>query len=84
MSSAMHTFNFTLRYFLPEEHPVDQLLQQLFDAGCNDALVGLGTPGVLSLQFDRLAADVSQATHSAMAAIASAVPGAKLLSVTRG
>jgi len=45
-------FNFTLKYRLPEIcDEIDVLEQRLAEAGCDDALVGIGLPGRLALAF---------------------------------
>ena len=63
----MHEYEFTLKFLLPS-HALDpaEHLEALGEAGCDDALVGVGQPGRIALDFTR-------AAHSAFAAVASAV-----------
>ncbi|VWX60286.1 putative DNA-binding protein [Burkholderiales bacterium 8X] len=73
-------YTFTLRYRLAEiDGPVDSLLQVLAAAGCDDALVGIGLPGRIALEFVREASDAREAVLSAMRDVKSAVPGAVLI-----
>ena len=61
-------YTFTLKYQLGDEAgDVDALLERLGAAGCTDALVGIGQPGCLALEFTREAASVEAAMHSALA-----------------
>lgn len=75
---------FTLRYRIADiEGPVDSLLQDLARAGCDDALVGLGVPGCITLEFVREAPNARQALLSAMSDVKSAIPGALLTEAVR-
>lgn len=70
---------FTLRFQLPKPLlPEDELLKQLIDAGCDDALVGLGVPGKVALEFTREASSAQRAVLSAIRNVQSAMPGAQL------
>ena len=47
-------YSFTLRFSLPEGHaPVDDMLETLAAAGCDDALIGMRMPGRIALEFTR-------------------------------
>ncbi|GLF14255.1 TPA: DNA-binding protein [Pseudomonas aeruginosa] len=73
---------FTLKYQLShEDSDTNALVERLGDAGCDDALVGIGQPGRLALEFTREATDAEAAVRSALAAVRSAVPSAKLIEV---
>lgn len=49
-------FEFELIFALPgTDLEEDVLADALFEAGCDDALVGLGTPGTIGLGFRRRA-----------------------------
>jgi predicted DNA-binding transcriptional regulator AlpA len=73
-------FTFTLKYQLSKQnHDPDQLVERLGAAGCDDALVGIGQPGRLALEFTREAVDAKTAISSALADVAGAVPSAKLI-----
>ncbi|WP_295975425.1 DNA-binding protein [uncultured Xanthomonas sp.] len=75
-------YTFTLKYQLADDdrYP-DVLVERLGEAGCDDALVGIGQPGRLALEFTREAADAEAAVRSALAAVRTAIPAAKLIEV---
>lgn len=78
------TFNFTLLYKLgPQEADHDALVERMFSAGCGDALVGLGRPGHMALDFTRDGATASDAVASARARVRQAAPTAQFLQVER-
>lgn len=75
-------YTFTLKYQLADDdRDPDVLVERLGEAGCDDALVGIGQPGRLALEFTRDAADASAAVHSALADVRRAAPSAKLIEV---
>lgn len=75
-------YTFTLKYQLADDNrDPDVLVERLGEAGCDDALVGIGQPGRLALEFTREAVDAEAAVRSALAAVRSAVPSAKLIEV---
>lgn len=75
-------YTFTLKYQLTEDdRDPDALVERLGEAGCDDALVGIGQPGRLALEFTREAADAETAVRSALTDVRSAVPSAKLIEV---
>lgn len=75
-------YTFTLKYQLSEQDSdPDSLLERLGSAGCDDALVGVGQPGRLALEFFREAQSAEEAIQSALSAVKTAVPSAKLIEV---
>jgi len=75
-------YTFTLKYQLADDdRDADALVERLGEAGCNDALVGIGQPGRLALEFTREAADAGAAVRSALADVRRAAPSAKLIEV---
>lgn len=73
-------YTFTLKYQLAEhDSDPDTLVERLGDAGCDDALVGIGQPGRLALEFTREAENAQAAVRSALADVKRAVPSAKLV-----
>lgn len=75
-------YTFTLKYQLAEDDcDPDLLVERLGEAGCDDALVGVGQPGRLALEFTREAADAEAAVRSALADVRKAVPAAELIEV---
>lgn len=75
-------YTFTLKYRLADDdRDVDSLVERLGEAGCDDALVGIGQPRRLALEFTREAPDAEAAVRSALADVRRAVPSAKLIEV---
>lgn len=75
-------YTFTLKYQLADDdHDADALVERLGEAGCDDALVGIGQPGRLALEFTREADSADAAVRSALADVRRAVPLAKLIEV---
>jgi len=71
---------FTLRFQLSKPAlPEEQLLQRLINAGCDDALVGLGVPGKVALEFTRDASSAKRAVLSAIRDVQRAAPDAQLI-----
>ena len=76
-------FTFTLKYQLPtHDTDTDALIERLAEQGCDDALVGVGQPGRLGLEFVREAASAREAVESALADVQRAVPEARLIEAT--
>lgn len=75
----MNAFEFTLRFRLPTTFAdVDQVVGALAEAGCDDATVGIGRPGRISLAFEREAGSALDAMASAVRNVERAIPGAEL------
>ncbi len=75
-------YTFTLKYQLADDDRTpDVLVERLGEAGCDDALVGIGQPGRLALEFIREAENADAAVRSALADVRSAVPSARLIEV---
>ncbi|PWV63418.1 helix-turn-helix transcriptional regulator [Plasticicumulans acidivorans] len=73
-------YTFTLKYQLADDdRDPDALVERLGEAGCDDALVGIGQPGWLALEFTREAADAGTAVRSALVDVRRAAPSAKLI-----
>ena len=71
---------FTLKYqFTEHDNDPDELVERLGEAGCDDALVGIGQPGRLALEFTREAESAQEAVRSALADVKRAIPSAKLV-----
>ena len=80
-NSAME-YTFTLKYQLTDDDRDSQtLVERLGEAGCDDALVGIGQPGRLALEFTREAVDADEAVRSALADVRRAAPSARLIEV---
>jgi predicted DNA-binding transcriptional regulator AlpA len=75
-------YTFTLKYQLADDdRDPDVLVERIGEAGCDDALIGIGQPGRLALEFTREAVSADAAVRSALADIRIAVPSAKLIEV---
>jgi len=75
--------DFTLRFKLDPADAVgdvNDILERLGEAGCLDALVGIGAPGKIALDFSRCATSLEQAIRSAIADVKTAIPTAELYS----
>lgn len=76
-------FEFTLHFTLPDtDVSLEQHLDRLFDAGCDDALVGIGAFGQVALAFTRSARTAREAVLTALGDVHRALPGARLLEAT--
>ncbi len=76
----MSTYDFTLIFSLPDAAAdPDDFLDALFEAGCDDALVGIGEMGSVALDFSRDAATAKEALDSAIEDVKKAIPGADLI-----
>ena len=72
-------YTFTLKYRLSlENQNVDDLIERLGAEGCDDALVGVGQPGRMALEFTREADSARDALQSALADVKRAMPTAQL------
>jgi hypothetical protein len=76
-------YSFTFKYQLPPEAgAIDELVERLAQEGCDDALVGVGQPGYLALEFLREAATAREALETALDDVRRAVPYARLIEAT--
>lgn len=73
-------YDFTLKFKLTDPGlSGDEIVERLGAGGCDDALVGVGTPGRVGLHFTRGARSAQAAIQSALADVRRALPGAELL-----
>jgi predicted DNA-binding transcriptional regulator AlpA len=72
-------YTFTLKYQL-SKHDCnhDELVERLGAAGCDDALLGLGLPGRIALEFVRESHSAESALASAVKDVKQAIPSARL------
>lgn len=79
----MTTFEFILKFVLTDDLVDAELyLDRLYEAGCDDALVGIGTKGRISLDFTREGADAETVVLSAINDVMEAIPDATFLEVS--
>jgi len=73
-------YDFILRFHLTDTGvSSDDRVERLFEAGCDDALVGIGRPGRIALAFTRDADSARSAVLSALADALRAMPDARLI-----
>ena len=71
---------FTLKYQLAEtDSDHDQIVERLFEAGCDDATIGVGQPGRIALLFRRESTDAWSAIYSALSDVKRALASARLV-----
>lgn len=78
----MKTFDFTLKFGIPDSFSADDYLFALENAGCSDALVGTGQKGRVALHFLREANSAKEAVQSALNDVKKAIPEAELIEAT--
>jgi hypothetical protein len=76
-------FEFDIIVSLPKGHDDEgAIADALFDAGCDDAVVGLGASGLVGLGFTRAGDDAEAVINGAITQVLSALPeGARLREV---
>jgi predicted DNA-binding transcriptional regulator AlpA len=79
-TTLMNPYHFVLNFTLPpgQDDP-EACLDALFEAGCDDATVGVGQRGMIGLDFSREAPSAEDALRSAISDVARAIPGATLI-----
>lgn len=76
----MSEYEFTLKFRLPDASAdPEQFMDALAEAGCDDALVGIGQQGRIALDFTREARTAFDAIASAVRDVKQAIPGAELI-----
>lgn len=76
----MTDYIFTLKYRLAEnDRDADALVERLGEAGCTDALAGVGIAGRLALEFTRESKSARAAMRSALEDVKRAIPSATLV-----
>ncbi|MBC5768104.1 DNA-binding protein [Ramlibacter sp. GTP1] len=74
-----YSFSLTFKLSANAGMSDDDIMLLLGDAGCTDALVGLGLPGYVGLDFDREARSAVAAILSAIRDVKRAMPDAELV-----
>lgn len=75
-------YDFTLKFKLSDaDANTDDVIERLGAAGCDDALVGTGSPGRVALNFTREAESAQAAVLSALSDVKQAIPLAQLIEV---
>ena len=74
----MNKYDFALTFKLAEEIDSEIYLDALYEAGCDDASVGMGKIGWVELNFIRSSPSASEAIESAIIGVNRAIPNAVL------
>jgi hypothetical protein len=75
-------WEFVLKFRLPPDGPDPTAwLDALYEAGCDDATVGVGRRGSIALDVSREAASAEEAVRSAIGDVQRAIPGATLTEI---
>ena len=76
----MNSYDFILKFDLPEKDTdPEQFVDALYEAGCDDASVGIGQNGRIALNFIRQSNTAFDAISSAIIDVKKAIPGARLI-----
>lgn len=75
----MNNYQFQLVFLLHPNENAEQHLDALFEAGCDDGLMGIGKAGYLAVDFTRESATAYEAIKTAIESITKAIPHAKLI-----
>lgn len=76
----MNEYEFTLKFAIKASATeIDTIVERLGAEGCTDALVGLGQPGLIGLEFTREAPSAIAAVTSAITDVRRAIPDALLV-----
>jgi hypothetical protein len=76
----MNEFDFTLKFALPDTNvDLDEYAARLYESGCDDALIGIGKPGKIALDFGREAETAIAAVTSAILDVNRCIPEARLI-----
>jgi hypothetical protein len=72
--TEIREFQFDVMIRLPKGSPdIEDLVDRLYEAGCDDAVVGCGNPGMLGLAFVRVGSDreavIAGAVNDALAGL---------------
>ena len=76
----MEEFEFTLKFALGgHDADPDSFVEPLMREGCDDALIGVGKPGRIALNFTREANSAEEAVIGALSAVKRAIPDARFI-----
>jgi hypothetical protein len=76
-------YSFTLKFnFTHARIDPDCYIDRLYEAGCDDALIGIGRQGCIALDFTRSASSAFEAISSAIVDVKKVIPDAILVEAT--
>jgi hypothetical protein len=78
----MKEYSFTLKFdFHDSQADPSSYVEQLYEGGCDDALIGVGKQGSISLNFIREAPSAFEAISSSITNVKNVLPNAILIEV---
>lgn len=76
----MKEYEFTLKFKLPDDNTNPEIyLDQLYEEGCDDAIIGIGKKGYFAFEFIRESTSSYEAMSSAIEGVKKVIPQAKLI-----
>ena len=79
----MREYEFTLKFNLPNSQvDPNEYVEKLYENGCDDALIGVGSKGYIALDFIREASSAYDAIASAITNVKKVIPNASLIEAT--
>lgn len=80
----MNEYDFTLIFNINENKSInpETYIDKLYQAGCDDALIGVGRTDMISLNFIRESSSAYDAISSAMCDVKKTIPNAMLIEAT--
>ena len=76
----MKEYEFVLKFSLPDNEADPEIfIEKLEEAGCDDALIGIGCSGRIGFDFTRLSSSALEAVLSAIKDVKRAIPDAGLI-----
>lgn len=78
----MRAFEFGMKFKVGAENVnLKDLVERLYEAGCDDAVAGTGEPGLIALNFTREAPSANDAVVGALSDVKNAIADAELIEV---
>ena len=79
----MPEYDFTLKFNLPDSNINPEIyIDKFYESGCDDAIIGTGKQGYISLNFIRESSSAYEAISSAIENIKNVIPQAVLINVS--
>jgi hypothetical protein len=79
----MKDYDFTLKFsLLNSQADPNEYVEQLYENGCDDALIGVGNQGYIALNFIREASSVYEAISRAITDVKRVIPHATMIEAT--
>jgi len=79
----MQEYEFTLKFSFPNSQiDPNVYIEKLYENGCDDALIGIGTKGYIALDFIREASSAYEAISTAITDVKAVIPQLRLIEAT--